>query len=460
MSALAAFLRRERFLLTIFAVAFALRLAVTLPAVLAGGAAEAFSRPDTPGYLQPALALADSGEYLDGPGGAPSVTRAPGFPFFAAAVLRCSGGSFGALAVVLALVNAAAVLPIGWGTRRLFGAGPSLAAAGVTALHLTAVAQGPMFLSDSLFFLCAAVQFWCFALFYTTKRAGYFPLTMFTAAVGALIRPINVAWVWPALFLVAVFPGAQWRWKWRCAISGALVFFGVLLPWQLRNASLGAGMCIDVNTGAMYHQNGAMLLAAANGTEYETEKQRILAELETTFRDAARFPDEKSRVDYRLKRFAELIRQHPLLWISQHFRWEALLPDVPTFCEVLGVTRSDRGTLNVLRSRGIFAAADHYFDGRYWILLPLLPLLACVGLLYLGAAGMLVCWIRNVRRDWYWILLFLAFAEYYFFLPGPITVPRYQLPALPMLAAMAGEFCRRAAKSGCFQRFHAGRDLK
>ena len=109
------------------------------------------------------------------------------------------------------------------------------------------------------------------------------------------------------------------------------------------------------------------------------------------------------------------------------------------------------------RSRGIFAAADHYFDGRYWILLPLLPLLACVGALYLGAAGMLVCWIRHVRRDWYWILLFLAFAEYYFFLPGPITVPRYQLPALPMLAAMAGEFFRRAAACGCFQRFYARR---
>ena len=32
----------------------------------------------------------------------------------------------------------------------------------------------------------------------------------------------------------------------------------------------------------------------------------------------------------------------------------------------------------------------------------------------------------------------IAFAEYYFFLPGAITAPRYQLPALPCLCTMAG----------------------
>ena len=41
------------------------------------------------------------------------------------------------------------------------------------------------------------------------------------------------------------------------------------------------------------------------------------------------------------------------------------------------------------------------------------------------------------------ILVLLACAEYYFFLPGPITVPRYQIPALPVLCILGGAGCLR-----------------
>ncbi len=461
MDCLRAFLRRERALLMIFGVALLLRLGITVIALLVNSAfnaaapenaLEIFSRPDSAGYLGPALALADSGEYLTEPGGVPGVMRAPGFPAVAAVFLKISGGSFGFLALLLAFLNALAVLVAGWGIRTLWGNTASLIGASLIALNLTAIAQAPMFLSDSLFSLVAACQFWSFALFYRKRKIHYFAAAAALAACGALIRPINVAWIFPALFLVAVLPDAAWKFKLRTALSGAVIFFLLLLPWQLRNASLGAGMCIDVNTGAMLHQNGAMLLAAANGTEYEAEKQNILRELETEFADTERFPDEKSRVDHRLKRFAGIIREHPVLWFSQHFRWQILLPDAPVFFELLGLTESDRGTLNVLHTQGIRAAVNHYFDGRLWIPALVLPLLAVTGILYAGALGQLVVWCRTIRRSWYWLFLFLAFAEYYFFLPGPITVPRYQLPALPFLAGMSalfwyGIFCRFRRKN-------------
>ena len=82
-------------LLLLLAAAFAVRLGVALPGILEDPAAR-FSRPDTPGYLEPARALAAEGTPL-------SAGRAPGFPLFAALVFRCFGvEAYGALAVLLA----------------------------------------------------------------------------------------------------------------------------------------------------------------------------------------------------------------------------------------------------------------------------------------------------------------------------------------------------------------------
>ena len=66
-------------------------------------------------------------------------------------------------------------------------------------------------------------------------------------------------------------------------------------------------------------------------------------------------------------------------------------------------------------------------------LIRLLPLLLITALLYFCAAGLLVYDIRNIRRCYGEVLIFLTFCEYYLFLPGAITAPRYQLPALPFL---------------------------
>ena len=93
--------------------------------------------------------------------------------------------------------------------------------------------------------------------------------------------------------------------------------------------------------------------------------------------------------------------------------------------------------MNVLQKQGLFAAVNHYFDGRLYLPLLLLPLLAVTLLLYAGAAVQLGIALWNWKKQWFALLVFLAFVEYYFFLPGPVTVPRYQLPALPALAVAA-----------------------
>jgi hypothetical protein len=54
---------------------------------------------------------------------------------------------------------------------------------------------------------------------------------------------------------------------------------------MFRNYLAGATFDIDTNTGAMRHQNGAMLLAKINGTDFESEKAKLLKVEAETFAD-------------------------------------------------------------------------------------------------------------------------------------------------------------------------------
>jgi len=431
------FLRDNRVLLILLAAGFLLRLAVALPG-FQGDAGTHFSRPDSCGYLGPARALAVSGEYLSEPGGKPDFRRAPGFPFFAALVLRAAGpDNMAALAFSLVVVGALIPLVVYWAGAVWFDRKTALWACGFMAFNLTMIAQSPMLLSDTLFGLVAALMLFCYGKFYRQLDIRWFVVTLLLAGIGALIRPINSMWIFPALFLLAVTPKLRWVHKLAAGVSGLAVFLLVLLPWMGRNAALGAGWSIDSNTGAMYHQNGAMLLARVNHSSFEVEKAKLLAQLKREFSDKVKYPDQKSRTRYRLRKFRELIQAHPLAWIALHCRPQILIPDAPTVLELFGLTRAGRGTMDIMQRKGVFAAVHHYFGDKFWMLLPLVPLLLITLALYLLAAWKLGVWIFEFPTCWYSVLIFFAFAEYYFFLPGPIVAPRYQLPALPILALMA-----------------------
>ncbi len=424
--------------LTVFAVAFALRLAVALPA-LVNDDRRRFERPDTPGYLAPALALARGEAY-------PGAGRVPGFPVFASWFLRGDSPDDPAfdprpfVIVLCAVGGVAAAVVFLAGACRSYWTG--VVAGALYALNLTAVANSPMLLTDTLFGLFAAAQFLLFMLFWRKKLAWCFIPLVLVAALGTLIRPINILWIVPALALLWLdFDKALTvKRKVLLSLAGVALFGAVLLPWMFRNMKLGAGFTIDTNTGAVYHQNGAMLMAEVNRTDFESEKSRLLAASEAEFSDTARYPDEASREAWRLRRYREMVFAHPLVWLRQSASWKMLIPDAPTFWELCGLTSPGRGTMGVVAKYGFFAGVRHYFGGSWKMpLLTVLLLLPTVAL-YMFALWMVICDICRIREHWYALVVFLAFAEYYLLLPGAITAPRYQIPALPVLCVMAAAF--------------------
>ena len=402
-----------------------------------------FSRPDTSGYLTPARSLA-AGKGYTAPDGSPHCERVPGYPALLAAGLAAGGERHPALLLfgigILAVLTAIPVYRI---TRLFAGERTAFLAAALFLFHPTVIGNRPLLLSDTFFAFVAAWQVFWIVRFYRERRNADFLLAMAAAAVGALIRPIGSAWWFPALFVLAVLPGLSWRRKLALGATGGLLFAAILFPWMARNAACGAGYSLDTNTGAMYHQNGAMLLAQVNRNSYEMEKAKILAELEQEFADTDRYPDEASKTRYRLARFRGLIAAHPWIWISQHFQLRVLLPDFPAIAENLGLTTANRGTLDVMQRDGVWAAVRHYFADAPALPFLLAPLLLPVLAAAVGFAAEVVFRLRGFRREWPLLLLLLAVTEYYFFLPGPITVPRYQLPALPAIAAFGALGCKR-----------------
>ena len=368
--------------------------------------------------------------------GYPGSIRAPGFSAAAAGCLKLTGKPL-SICLFFAVTGGLAALFVYLAGKTYADQKTGLLASAFYALNLTAVVNAPMLLSDTFFGIMTALQLWFFVLFWKKGRFYGLVLSVTAAALGTLIRPINLLWFLPVLFLLVLHPGTTWKKKLSGAVLLLLIFWGIISPWMVRNASRGAGFCIDVNTGAMLHQNGAMLLAEVNRTGFEEEKAKMISQLDQLFTDKTRFPDEKSKVDFRKKAYTRLILQHPFIWLKQQFQWKILLPDVPTGFELLGLTSSGRGTMGVLAKEGLWKALDHYFNGKPFMPLLFLPLLLPVLLTYAGCLLKLFLDLKGIKKHFFELLVFLAFAEYYLFLPGAITAPRYQIPALPVICVLA-----------------------
>ena len=257
-----------------------------------------------------------------------------------------------------------------------------------------------------------------------------------------MIRPLNLLWILPCIFVVCCVKEIPWRKKTIHSLGSLLIFLLILTPWVVRNHLRGAGWRIDAVSADTALHNRSALESRLTGIPGEELRARCRAEAETEFRaHPERYRTEADKFSYFEGRLLEIVREHPFRYFALHFRPVVLIPDAASFLENLGLTRTGRGTWDVINRHGLAAGIRHYFNGSYLLPCLLAPLLLAAALTYLLAAFTLVRAI--VKRDWLMVLLFLLFAEYYLFMPGPVAMPRYHLAALPFLTVMAA--CALAA---------------
>ncbi len=378
-------------------------------------------------------------------------SRVPGFPLFLAVVFRLQHNYSHLLPIILLnIIGSLAVIPI-WLAANLWDdkKNPRLAIIATTfyAFNLTAIANAPMMLSDTLFLFGTSWQLYFFLLMWKRKK-NRMPAVIATgliAGLNSLIRPINVFWFIPFATAILIMPNdSKERYplirKLFSVMAGVAIFAAAVTPWMLRNLHQNSGFTLDTNAGSLHYQNGAMILAKAEHGDFETMRAKLIADEEREFSDREKYNCDAARESYRKKEFLKIIAAHPWIWISGHFTPYILFPDAPTMLELLGITTENRGTMGILARDGLLAAVKHYFSGEYHWLFILLPFLAITLFMYLGTfATLVVNCLNHGTHGRYGILFFLLFIEYYLFLPGPITAPRYQLPALPLMSLMAAE---------------------
>ena len=421
--------------------ALIVRIGFIIP-LLRHRAVERLLRPDSFEYIRGAWSLAQNFTY--------SVTsRPPGTSLFFALFFQRGAP---VLAVALCFISAAVVYLVYLAVKECAGEKCALAGAGFAAFNITAVVNAPLLLSDTLFSLFAALEFLAFIIFVFREnhRKRYAFLAAVIGGAACLIRPINILHVAVLPVLTLFCPEIKWKKKVAVAAIEVLLFALIVVPWMLFNYSRGAGFAVDTNTGAMYHQNGAMLLAEVNGSDFETEKSRLLEIEKSEFADQERYPDMASQEKFRISEYLKLLKEHPWIALRQQlFNYRILVPDLPTALELLGVTTPNRGTMSVAAKSGLVAAAKHYFGNAWRDLLPLAPFIIIYIEMFIYIAIALYRTIREIKNKWYFLLLLGGFGLYYLWLPGAITAPRYQLPALPVLALFAalGAPRKKAAKT-------------
>ena len=419
--------------------AFLLRIVCALPALTGDG--KDLLRIDSRTYIEPALALLSEGTYCTSPGsGIPMTMRPPGCALILAGLFGLFGKNLTLVSILNCLASALTCYPTGLCGRLLGGKPAGILAAGFLALNLTSLAQAPLLLVDSLLGLNCA-----WTLYYVLEIRRRRTVTAFGAvcillALGAWIKPVTTPVLLGGMPLLALlFFGFR-----KPALQAfgmiLLTFLLLMFPLMLRNYRCGAEFDMDCNRGEMFYHSGAAILGVVTGEDTGKIRNRLAAETEAYLKlHAEEYPNIRSRNAYRHKKYLALIGQYPGAFLRTHLpQWQMLLPDLPVFLENNRLTVTGRGTLDIMRKDGVFAALKHYLDGRFALLIPALPFLLIAGLLYLSAFMLLLIWLYHWKTQWLMLILFGIFGFFYLFAGGPVVMPRYKIPALPLLCAMAG----------------------
>lgn len=412
-----------------------IRILLALPAL---SAPETLLRPDSMGYWQPALALANGDGFAAAPGTTvPATDRLPGYPVFLALSVIIGGESYLAAALAGIIISIAGIIPIVLAVRSVSGDKPSLFAGWLYALNITAIALAPQILADTLLGVIAAWQLWAATAFLQRKNPLFLVLLTLLAVTGFYVKPVNLPVIVFGLPLI-VLAGSRSVREFLTGIVIVIFIAGALtMPLLVRNQRLIGG--VEGASTNLYFHNGSAIIAHATGENSAVILQRLLKDAEDTFAaDPERYSSLKEQNLWKNKKFAALVRKYPIstaiTLLPNIFN---LLPDIPNLLENNHCATHGRGTMGVLRQKGLFAAADHYLDGRWYLLLILCPLLAVFLITLLLALYQL---LKNLCYwQWRWLLLFAVLCFYYIWAPGPVISGRYLLPALPMLIFMAAE---------------------
>ncbi len=419
----------RRALIIILVAAALIRLALLASA---WNAPHRLTTPDSHDYIQLANSLVTSGNF--GTYSDAEIFRTPGYPLFLVpSRLQLDGGwrlaAFVQIAIDVALVALTFVL-----ASRLLDRRAAIWAAAFQAVSCVAVAASLRILSDGLFAFLLTVAILLLISHFRTGKWRPLLAAAVVVAVAAYVRPVGLAF---AAVVVLVLLFRKLRFRRAGAFAGIIVL--AVAPWVVRN-----GLAADYwgfssfASDSMFTYSAPAVLAQTEGITIEEGRQQMLWRLDARSRNAESFGESYYDIALRKKLALEVLAEHPGTYAAIHLRGSAIvwLPGATDIWEILGITVGQKGTLFVLHERGLWAAANHYLDGRLWALWFLLPAVMLLGVKYVLAIGVVVRRVRLRMGSTGWLILLtvLLFA----FAGGPAATPRFRVPIAPLISIAAG----------------------
>jgi 4-amino-4-deoxy-L-arabinose transferase-like glycosyltransferase len=402
---------------------------------------ERLMHQDTGSYLNPALnLLAGRGfSQQQAPPYTPDAIRTPLYSFFIVALYAIFGQHSLIIAgaqVFLSAITAGLTYLLG---TRLLPEQEARAGGSLLALSLGSIVYALYILTETLFTLLLLGIVWMLVAYRKTAQGRWLVGGGVLTGLAALCRPIAL----PFLLIAAPLAGfaRQGRWYQRALTAVLLLVVAclVIAPWMVRNYRLvGSPTLSTISSYNLLFYNAVSLEADLRGIGQEQARAEMAERVREELIRRGGEGDEALEIRLYDEWARRIILAHPWRYLYIHLKNDlnSLLPNATEFLELLGVTQGGRGTLSVLNQQGLWAAVRHYFGGQTWVLLPLVPLMALLGLTYLGAMAGLVALAR--RRDWFTLALLLAPIAYFLLIPGAPSHPRFRVPVMPYICLLAG----------------------
>jgi len=389
----------------LFAIAVALRLSLLLGA--AASPDRLMTEEDSVEYMQLARNLAAGHGFSQAAAAPyePDLRRTPVYPSVLAALFAIPGTGVRAAALAGVLISALTVLAVARLTALMAGAAAAWWAALLLSLDLTSAAYSTQVLTEPVFTLLLLLSF--LPLLDRDTRGPAAALAAGAlSGLAALCRPIAI------LAVAALAPACRLR-------SGRLFEAARLLVI----AGAAAGALIGGWTFRNYRAAGTATVSSVAATNlYFHRAAYVEAYLQQRHVEDLR--DEWAR-DFRA-RAATWSESDRVVWMNEHGRGLVLRhPFVYAFVALRGAARMltpDHIVLSSLVSGNVFRA----LRAAAWAQLALVYALAAIGM------------ARMRRISWLRLAVLLAPILYILLIGGPEMYPRFRVPLMPFICALAG----------------------
>jgi len=436
--------------LVIFAVSLSIRLA--LVCVVSPHPQRIFT-PDSGGYERLAVNLLAGHGFSTSTEAPflPNSARTPIYPTFLALIYAVAGPCpLAAIAVQVVLSALTCVLTYRLG-EQLWGDRGGRIAGLLSAVSLGSIVYANYLLTETLFTFALIAACERLVAYWHHRSKRDLALVGLALGLAILCRPIAA---YLPLVMIALVMAMHWpsvRQALRSALMVAVATVLLVGPWVLRNwATYGVPMLSSITNYNLLFYNAVSLEANLRGIGQDAMRQEMQRDVEVMLArpglaDAS--DAQKAQVYGRLA--WDIIKRHPLRYALVHLKCDlnVFLPNVTEFLQQLGLTKGGKGTLSVLNQQGLWAAINHYFGDRIYLLLVVLPFIFVLGLTYGG--GLMGIAILVHQRAWFSLGLLLPIIAYFALLPGAPAHPRFRVPIMPHICLLAAVGLTSAWRGCC-----------